>query len=120
MLPEEAKIRVDPRDEVSPEDIARRKRIIRLYLTAILLLSSMLTLYIWLYTKMFEHKLTIKNLTKTIENLESSNQEIRAKQTESGAIDKISERAKNELGMVEPGKPIYIKLPQNWKEIYGK
>ena len=24
----------------------------------------------------------------------------------------------SELGMIEPGKPIYIKLPPNWKKIY--
>ena len=62
MLPAEADIRVTPREEVTPEDIARRRHIIRLYLTAILLLSAMFTLYIWQSTKMVEIKLSIKNL----------------------------------------------------------
>ena len=119
MLPEEGRIRVDPREEVSPEEIARRKRIIRLYFTAIILLICMLSYYIALCTKAVEIKSKIKEHSKTIENLESSNQEQKARQTEVGAIDKISEEAKK-LGMVEPGKPYFIKLPSNWKEIYGK
>ena len=109
-----------PREEITPEDAARGKRITRLYFTAILLLSAMFTMYIWLYTKIVEIKLRIQTLNKTIENLESSNRDIKAKTTEFEAIDTIAQKAKNELGMVEPGKPIYIKLPQNWKKIYGQ
>lgn len=106
------------REDVTPEDVARRRHIIRLYITAILLLSSMLTVYIWQSTKMVEIKLRIKNLTSTREGLESSNEDIKAEITKLHSIIKISERAKTELGMVEPGKPIYIKLPKNWKNIY--
>ena len=120
MLPVESEIRMTPREEVSPEDASRRWKIIRLYLTAILLLSAMFIVYIWLSTKMVEIKLRIKNLNKTIENLETSNRDIKAKTTEFEAIDLIAEKAKNELGMVEPGKPIYIKLPPNWKKIYDQ
>ncbi|MBQ3644810.1 MAG: cell division protein FtsL [Candidatus Riflebacteria bacterium] len=120
MLPAEAEIRVTPREEVTQEDIARRRHIIRLYLTAILLLSAMLTVYIWQSTKMVEIKLRIKNLNKTIENLESSNEDIKAETTKLEAIDLIAQKAKKELGMVEPGKPLYIKLPPNWKNIYDK
>ena len=120
MLPAEAEIRVTPREEVTPEDIARRRHIIRLYLTAILLLSAMFTLYIWQSTKMVEIKLNIKNLNKTIENLESSNEDIKAETTKLEAIDLIAQKAKSELGMVEPGKPLYIKLPPNWKSLYEK
>ena len=120
MLPAEAEIRVTPREEVTPEDIARRRHIIRLYLTAILLLSAMFTLYIWQSTKMVEIKLSIKNLNKTIENLESSNEDIKAETTKLEAIDLIAQKAKSELGMVEPGKPLYIKLPSNWKSLYEK
>ena len=118
MLPVETEIKVAPREELSTEDIARRKHIIRLYLTAILLLSSMLTVYIWQSTKMVEIKLRIKNLTREIEELESVNQEIKSETTKLEAIDVISEKAKSELGMVEPGKPIYIKLPSDWKKKY--
>ena len=120
MLPEEAEIRVTPREEVTPEDIARRRRIIRLYLTAILLLSAMFTHYIWQSTRMVEIKLSIKNLNKTIENLESSNEDIKAETTKLEAIDIIAQKAKSELGMIEPGKPLYIKLPPNWKSLYEK
>ncbi len=120
MLPAEAEIRVTPREEVTPEDIARRRHIIRLYLTAILLLSAMFTLYIWQSTTMVEIKLSIKNLNKTIENLESSNEDIKAETTKLEAIDLIAQKAKSELGMVEPGKPLYIKLPPNWKSLYEK
>ncbi len=118
ILPSEDEIKVSPRQEVSSQDIARRRHIIKLYLTAILLLSSMLTVYIWQSTKMVEIKLRIKNLTNEIEELESVNQEIKSETTKLEAIDLISEKAKNELGMVEPGKPIYIKLPPDWKKIY--
>lgn len=120
MLPEEVEIRVTPREEVTPEDIARRRRIIRLYLTAILLLSAMFTHYIYQSTKMVEIKLSIKNLNKTIENLERSNEDIKAETTKLEAIDLIVQKAKSELGMVEPGKPLYIKLPPNWKNMYEK
>ena len=118
MLPVVAELKVSQREELTPEDIARRRHIIRLYLTAILLLSSMLTVYIWQSTKMVEIKLRIKNLNKEIDELISVNQEIKSETTKLEAIDVISEKAKNELGMVEPGKPIYIKLPSNWKKIY--
>ena len=118
MLPAEAEIKVTTREDLSPEDIARRRHIIRLYLTAILLLSSMLTVYIWQSTKMVEIKLRIKNLNREIEELESVNQEIKSETTKLEAIDVINEKAKKELGMVEPGKPIYIKLPSDWKKIY--
>jgi cell division protein FtsB len=120
MLPVDTEIDIPQREGNSSEDISRRRRIIRLYLTAILLVSAMFTMYIWLSTKMVEIKLRIKNLNKTIENLESSNRDIRADMTKNEAIDIIAEKAKKELGMVEPGKPIYIKLPQNWKQIYGQ
>ena len=120
MLPAEAEIRVTPREEVTPEDIARRRHIIRLYLTAILLLSAMFTLYIWQSTKMVEIKLSIKNLNKTIENLESSNEDIKSETTKLEAIDLIAQKAKSELGMVEPDKPLYIKFPPNWKSLYEK
>ena len=120
MLPAEAEMKVTPREEVSPEDIARRCHIIRLYLTAILLLSSMLTLYIWQSTKMVEIKLRLNNLNKTIKNLESSNEDIKADASKLGSIDRIAQKAKTELGMVEPGKPIYIKLPSDWKTKYDE
>lgn len=117
-LPTESEPGVIVREEVTPEDIARRRQIIRLYITAILLLSSMLTVYIWQSTKMVEIKLNIKKLTATAENLESSNADIRAEITKLQSIIRISEKAKSELGMIEPGKPLYIKLPSNWKTIY--
>ena len=119
VLPEQNEPKIAAaREDVTPEDVARRRHIIRLYITAILLLSSMLTVYIWQSTKMVEIKLRIKNLTATIEGLESSNEDIKAEITKLHSIIKISERAKTELGMVEPGKPIYIKLPKNWKKKY--
>lgn len=118
MLPTVTNSRVDSREEVTTEDVARRRHIIRLYLTAILLLSSMLTVYIWQSTKMVEIKLRIKNLTDTANTLESSNADIRAEITKLQSIIRISEVAKSELGMIEPGKPLYIKLPSNWKKLY--
>ena len=82
------------------------------------MLSSMLTVYIWQSTKMVEIKLRIKNLGLAIESLESSNQDIKAEITKLHSVIKISEKAKTELGMVEPGKPLYIKLPNDWKKRY--
>lgn len=117
MLPV-AEQRVDPREEVTTEDVSRRRRIVRLYIRTILLLSAMLTIYIWESTKMVEIKLRIKNLTNTANTLESSNADIKAEITKLQSIQRISDKAKSELGMIEPGKPIYIKLPPNWKKIY--
>lgn len=119
ILPEEVTPKVaSARENVTPEDVARRRHIIKLYITAILLLSSMLTVYIWQSTKMVEIKLRIKNLGLAIESLESSNQDIKAEITKLHSVIKISEKAKTELGMVEPGKPLYIKLPNDWKKRY--
>lgn len=117
-LPAESEPGLVTREEITPEDAARRRHIIRLYITAILLLSSMLTVYIWQSTKMVEIKLNIKKLAATAENLESSNADIKAEITKLQSIIRISEKAKSELGMIEPGKPLYIKLPSNWKTIY--
>ncbi|NCB38350.1 MAG: cell division protein FtsL [Erysipelotrichia bacterium] len=114
--PNEPVTRNADREEVSPADMARRRHIIRLYLTAILLLSSMFTVYIWQSTKMVEVKLRIKSVEKDISNIENGNADLRAEISKLQSLARIESVAKNELGMVVPRRLIYITMPENWKK----
>lgn len=114
--PGEPLIRTTPRENLSPEISTRRRQIIRLYLTAILLLGAMLTVYIWQSTKMVEIKLRIKNIEKDISNIENSNADLRAEISKLQSLARIEKVAKTELGMVVPSRLIYITMPDNWNE----
>jgi cell division protein FtsL len=116
--PTEPVTRTIDREKSSPETASRRRQIIRLYLTAILLLSAMLTVYIWQSTKMVEVKLRIKNVEKDINNLENANADLRAEISKLQSLSRIETVAKNELGMVIPRRLIYITMPENWKSQY--
>ncbi len=104
------------REEVSPAETRRRRHIIRLYLTAILLLSMMFTVYIWQSTKMVEVKLRIKSIEKDIDNLENGNADLRAEISKLQSLARIEAVAKKDLGMVEPRKLVYIVMPETWKK----
>lgn len=100
----------------APGSSARRSRIIRLYLTAGILLSLMFTMYIWQTTKIIEVKLRIKKAAEHLDHLESSNAVQRAEISKLQALSRIEEVAKKELGMVVPQKMCYIPVPQEfWK-----
>jgi len=114
--PGEPLTRTTPRENLSPEISTRRRQIIRLYLTAILLLGAMLTVYIWQSTKMVEIKLRIKNIEKDISNIENSNADLRAEISKLQSLARIEKVAKTELGMVVPSRLIYITMPDNWNE----
>lgn len=114
--PGEPAIRNSSREDIAPEIVARRRQIIRLYLTAILLLSAMLTVYIWQSTKMVEVKLRIKNVEKSISNLENGNADLRAEISKLQSLTRIETVAKTELGMVVPRRLIYITMPDNWNK----
>ncbi|HNX75288.1 MAG TPA: cell division protein FtsL [Candidatus Rifleibacterium sp.] len=112
--PTEPITRTQDRDDTSPETTSRRRQIIRLYLTAILLLSAMLTVYIWQSTKMVEVKLRIKNVEKDISNIENANADLRAEISKLQSLARIETVAKTELGMIIPRRLIYITMPENW------
>lgn len=99
-------------DSVSSSVTERRRHIIRLYLTAMLLLSMMLTVYVWQSTKMVEIKLRIKRTEKNIYNIKSSNTNLMSDISKLQSISRIEKIARDELGMVVPEKLYYINMPK--------
>lgn len=97
-----------------PASRARRRRILRLYLTAMILLSLMLTLYIWQSTKIVEIKIHLKDLLARSESLETNCAVLRADVSKLQALSRIEAVAKNELGMVVPKKMCYIPVPREF------
>lgn len=106
---------VRPAEEFQPALQARRRQLIRLYLTAIILLSMMFTLYVWQSTKMIEVKLRIKKIEKDISNIENGNSDLRAEISKLQSLNRIESVARNELGMVIPKNLIYIDMPEQFK-----
>lgn len=104
-----------PTEEIQPALQARRRQLIRLYLTAIILLSMMFTLYVWQSTKMIEVKLRIKKIEKDISNIENGNSDLRAEISKLQSLNRIESVARNELGMVIPKNLIYIDMPEQFK-----
>jgi cell division protein FtsL len=99
------------REEIQPAMDAKRRQLIRLYLTAIILLSMMFTVYIWQSTKMVEIKLRINKSEKRISTLENDNSDLRAETSKLQSLNRIESIAKNELGMIVPQNFIYITMP---------
>ena len=89
----------------------RRRRMVRLYMTAILLLSLMFILYIWQSTKMVEIRLRLQELDRKIETLDTNNAVLRADISRLQSLNRIEKVAKTELGMVVPKRLIYIPMP---------
>ncbi|MDN5278922.1 MAG: Cell division protein FtsL [Clostridiales bacterium] len=108
--------RTGAREEIQPAMIAKRRQMIRLYLTAILLLSMMFTLYVWQSTKMIEVKLRIKKAEKNISVLENGNSDLRAEISKLQSLARIETVAKNDLGMIVPRKLIYLTMPEGFKQ----
>lgn len=96
--------------------IPGRKPIIRLYLTAMLLLSMMFTVYVWQSTKMVEIKLRIKNSEKQIETYKTDNAILHAEISKLQAISRIEKVAKEDLGMIVPKNICYIPMPVSKNE----
>ncbi|MGM0600762.1 MAG: cell division protein FtsL [Candidatus Rifleibacteriota bacterium] len=103
--------RASGRDEIQPAMDAKRRQIIRLYLTAIILLSMMFTVYIWQSTKMVEIKLRLNKSEKRIATLENNNSDLRAETSKLQSLNRIESIARNELGMIIPQKFIYLTMP---------
>lgn len=103
---------IRPLKEIHPAFQEQRRQLIRLYLTAIILLSMMFTLYIWQSTKMIEIKLRIKKIEKDISNIENDNSDLRAEISKLQSLNRIESVARNELGMVIPKNFIYINMPE--------
>lgn len=104
-----------PRHPARPEgpgsQTASRRRLVRLYLTAILLLSMMFTVYIWQSTKMVEIKFRLAGMSRSIESLETNNDVLRAEISKLQSLSRIEKVARSELGMVVPQKLCYLPMP---------
>lgn len=106
--------RSNGREESDPASMRNRWHIIRLYLTAILLLGSMFTVYVWQSTKMVEIKLRIKAVEGDITALENANADLRGEISKLQSLTRIESVAKAELGMVEATRLVYITMPEKW------
>ncbi len=99
------------RVESHPQLVGSRRRIVRLYLTVMLLLSLMFTLYIWQSTKIVEIKIRLKEVTNRIDFLDTENAVQRAELSKFQSLTRIERVAKTDLGMVVPKKLFYIRMP---------
>lgn len=97
----------------APDDVRtkNRKRLTRLYITAIVLLSMMFTVYVWQATKMVEIKLRIEGIKREITLLENTNSDLRGDISSLQALTRIEDIAKNELGMKSRTRRIYLVMP---------
>ena len=89
----------------------RRLKVVRLYLTAIILLILMFALYLWQSTKIVEVKLRLEHLSKSIESIDTNNGVLKAEIAKLQSLTRIEQVAKTELGMVVPRKLCYIPMP---------
>lgn len=88
----------------------RRHRLVRLYLTATVLLSLMLSLYIWQSTKMIEIRRRIDRQVERISALETANAVLAADIRKLSSLDRIERFAREELGMIAPRNMCYFHL----------
>lgn len=109
--------RIEKEVELS-DDVKRRRKIIRLYLTAIILISSMLSYYIWQSSKMFEIKLRINAVERNIRQLENSNADLQIEISKLQALGRIENIAVTDLGMVQPqsSQQRFIIIPSDWNK----
>ncbi|MFZ2958356.1 MAG: septum formation initiator family protein [Candidatus Ozemobacteraceae bacterium] len=98
------------RGEQPAVPLSRKRRMVRLYMTAILLLSLMFTMYVWQSTKMVEVKLRIHELSRKTDSLETNNAVIKADISKLQSISRIEKVAKGELGMVTPKRLLYLPM----------
>lgn len=97
--------------EAHPEALSRRRRLVRLYLTAMILLSLMFTLYVWQSTKIVEVKFRLQQLEKRAEALETNNSVLKADISRLQSLARIERVAKQDLGMVVPRRLCYVPIP---------
>lgn len=113
--PESPSPRVSDRDGFATTADNRRRRMLRLYMTAILLVSMMLTMYIWQQTKMVEIRLRLQTSEKRIDSLETNNAVVRAEISKLQSISRIEMVARTELGMIPPRQICYLPIPKEAK-----
>lgn len=94
------------------QNASLKRRLIRLYLTVILLLAMMLSVYIWQSTKMVEIKFRLKDLERSISSLETNNDVLRAEISKLQSLPRIEKIAREQLGMVIPSKICYLPMPE--------
>lgn len=99
------------KDVAYTESSKRRKDIVRLSITAIILLSMMLTLYVWQATKIVEIKLRISRTEKVINDLQSLNSDLNLEISKGQSLEKIEKIARDDLGMINPQKRLYLVMP---------
>ena len=112
LTPESTSPRISDRDSFVTTADNRRRRMLRLYMTAILLVSMMLTMYIWQQTKMVEIMLRIQTSERRIDSLETNNAVVRAEISKLQSISRIEMVARTELGMIPPRQVCYLPIPQ--------
>ena len=98
------------RHEPSPGSLSRRRRLVRLYLTATILLSLMFTMYVWQSTKIVEVKLRLQTLEKRSDVLDTNNGVLRADISRLQSLSRIERVAKNDLGMIVPKRLCYVPM----------
>jgi len=82
-----------------------------LYLTAMILLSLMFTLYVWQSTKIVEVKFRLQQLEKKADALETNNSVLKADISRLQSLSRIERVAKQDLGMVVPSRLCYVPIP---------
>jgi cell division protein FtsL len=90
--------------------VGPRRHVIRLYLTAMLLLGLMFTVYIWQSTKMIEIKIRLKEFERQIESLDTGNAVLRAEISKLQSLTRIEKVAKEDLRMVVPQNVMYLPM----------
>lgn len=113
LTPESSSIRASDRDGFATTADNRRRRMVRLYITAILLVSMMLTMYIWQQTKMVEIRLRLQTSERRIDSLETNNAVVRAEISKLQSISRIEKVARTELGMIPPQRICYLAIPDD-------
>lgn len=112
LTPESPSSHLSDRDSFATTADNRRRRMLRLYMTAILLVSMMLTMYIWQQTKMVEIRFRLQTSERRIDSLETNNDVVRAEISKLQSISRIEMLARTELGMIPPRQICYLQIPQ--------
>lgn len=110
-LNDQIEARTQSGSEVQTRVAKRKRRLIRLYLTAMILVSMMFTVYVWQTTKMVEIRLRNNDLDRRIESLTTENAVLRAEISKLQALSRIEKVARDDLGMVVPKRLCYIPMP---------
>lgn len=101
------------KDLLYNKHISAKKRLLKLYIYLVFLVSIMLAVYVWQSTKMAEIKFRLKHLDQTITSLETNKAVLNAEIAKLEALPRIEKLAKEQLKMVNPVNIIYLKMPRN-------